>query len=136
MQLVGTQVLEVSLIGYPPELAVHANCAVSPSGAVVLSFSNLAVEAITLEASVHTEDGQVVSTANRTEYFLTSGEEGNLQSSLVLLNGQGPLAADSPLTGLSVRDGGAIVLPPLSYGFVVLDDAKAKVCMRKESGSV
>lgn len=125
MQLVGPVVLNITLGGYPAALSVHANCAVSRGGAVVLSYSNLAEEALVLPGLIT----GVSATTPRSEYVLTSGEEGNMQSPWILLNGQGPLTAQAPLLGSRVENIAAVTLPARSYGFIVLENAGATACM-------
>jgi hypothetical protein len=70
--------------------------------------------------------------APREEYVLTARSEVELDARAVRLN-HGPVLTDGadPLLPVTVNmTNSSMVLPPFSYGFVVLLDAKAKACQR------
>jgi hypothetical protein len=133
---VGREVLALTTGGgeweVPEEVSLHVNCAVYSNGSIVLSYSNLAQSPVVFPVDgLRSEAAVVIAQSPRVEYFLTTGEEGNLQSASVQLNGGGVLTAGGSLQGKYVggMDTTAIILPALSYGFVVLTDSHATACL-------
>ena len=132
-RLVGPAALRVNVTG-DPGVRAWAACAGRAAGAaraavtlVVLNF-NAAPAPITLALA-----GATPLTGSRGEYVLTpSDAAAGLASSGVLLNGallavDGDLALP-PFPPAPARASDPLVLPPLSYAFVTLDDAAAPAC--------
>lgn len=116
-ELVGDIVLDAQYQqGWPATLSVHAACAKTRCGELVISFANLAA------ASVELRDDVLIHGSPRTEFFLTE-RDGNLTSRSVWLNDeQQPLRLRDELPGRRVSESGTpLVLPAFSYGFVVLE---------------
>jgi hypothetical protein len=95
---VGREVLALTTGGgeweVPEEVSLHVNCAVYSNGSIVLSYSNLAQSPVVfLVDGLRSEAAAVIAQSPRVEYFLTTGEEGNVQSASVQLNGGGVLTA-------------------------------------------
>jgi hypothetical protein len=129
-QVVGLAVLAATLAP-PPETAgnldAHVWCAAPGAGVgaggVVVTFTNYANVTVALAAV------GALPSAPRVEFILTSAPAGAppcLNCDAALLNGA-PLAVDAtghvalPLPGAPVAaGGGAILLPPMSFGFVAL----------------
>lgn len=149
-QLAGGAALASSL-GASPEvnasIAAHVWCtaaaAGAPSGAVTVSFVNMGVSPVTLQL----DSGPAL--PPRIEYFVEAAGSGAataaapgptppawLTADTALLNGS-PLSVDGqgrlptyPIPGRAVPGGGPdSVLPPWSYGFVVLPEAAAPACV-------
>ena len=107
--------------------AAHAWCASGGGGAVVLAYINLHAAPVALALAG-------IGASPRVEFILTP-PAGNLTADAVLLNGA-MLAVDAagelpaiPVPGKAVPAGGdPLVLPPTSYGFVTLPEAKVKDC--------
>ena len=130
-QLVGTAVFESTLAGSDPSVdaSVDAHVWCGADARAVVTFFN------TNRGGVELQLPTSVPAAPRTEFFLTSGGTGYDPAALtgddIYLNGV-LLAADSagalsppfPFSGRAVTTG-SLELPPLSYGFVVLDSAAA-----------
>ena len=113
---------------------VFARCAASPAapGAVALVFANPQHEAIQLALPVGLRP------TPREEYVLTPAPDGSglppLQSHAIALNGvrlemAGPAKVDLPPIKPEVVHAGEIVLPTLSYGFLILPHAHAQACL-------
>ena len=130
-QLVGARVLSASLnasVSVNSSFAAHTFCAAAGApGAVVLAYMNLAAAPLALAL------GGALPAAPRVEFVLES-PSGNLTADALLLNGA-PLTVDArgrlaaqPVPGKAVAAGG-IVIPPQSYGFVVLSAAQAQACL-------
>ena len=133
-QLVGTLVLQSKLVGGDPtvDATVDAHVWCGTGGAPVVTYFNANVAAVALALP------SGVPAAPRVEFVLTSGAAGfdpaALTGDAIFLNGA-PLAADAagalsppfPFPGRHVAAGG-LTLPPLSYGFFVLEGAAAAAC--------
>ena len=133
-QLVGAAVLQSALSGDDPAVnaTVDAHVWCGTGGKPVVTFFNTTEGAVALALPAG------VPPAPRAEFFLTSGAAGSDPASLtgdvIFLNGA-PLSADAagalsppfPFAGRAVA-AGAISLPPLSYGFLVLEGAAAAAC--------
>ena len=61
-------------------------------------------------------------------YGLTAGNKGNVTSRYVLLNGKGPLTANSTLLPAPVAEGSLLLIQPLSVGFIVDPFASRATC--------
>jgi heparanase 1 len=127
-RLMGPRVLSAELPSGPSVLRVHAACARSADGAVVLAFSNPSPQAAELEI------GAVADTVPRQEWHLSSAAgagKANLLSHTMLLN-------DELLTHESLKPGGmkgraatgvaAVRVGAWTYGFVLLEAAGAPAC--------
>ena len=124
----GVSALNVSLSSAPgdaSDLFVYAHCT-SPAGGggLTLAYANLSPSVTySLTVASTTQPGASFPSVPRNEYILTSGD-GNVSSSLLALNGvlidyNGP-GTFPTLPPRTVTDPSlsAIVLPPLSYGFI------------------
>ncbi len=141
-QLVGTTVVPSAAAGAGlGAWDSHVWCG-AKGGSPVLTFASLSPSPVSLQLPAG------AAPTPRTEYVLTSVADGfapnpvgpngfppSLQADAVFLNGA-PLATNAdgtlpavPLPGRAVPAGGsAIVVPPWSYGFIVLDGAALSVC--------
>eukprot|EP00656_Telonema_subtile_P012822 TRINITY_DN16482_c0_g1_i4.p1 TRINITY_DN16482_c0_g1~~TRINITY_DN16482_c0_g1_i4.p1 ORF type:complete len:150 (-),score=14.94 TRINITY_DN16482_c0_g1_i4:191-640(-) len=121
-QLMGTRMLAVSGTD-TPLVRVHASCArTGQPGDVTLSFSNGNPTPVQLPVSVNA--------SSHTDFRLSTGEEGVLDSRLVRLNGKLLTSAASPLGGELVSGfNGTILVQGYSYGFSVLHGVRAPACM-------
>lgn len=111
--------------------SIHAQCATDyaskTAGSIVLAFANTNTFSADIEASMFDILGYGINP--RVEYFLTSGDDSDLSSRSVRLNGADEvLTASTPLTGRT-RSKGPLVLPASSYGFIVFPEANAMACM-------
>ena len=139
-RLMGQRVLRA--VSSATSVRVYAHCAAHatgvPNGAVALAVLNIGSAATTLSFGSSSGSSSNAEQA-RTEYVLTAGEKAQpsypnaLQSKQVKLNGKLlQMSGDvlPPLDGKVIAAGGTpFVMPPTSYGFIILPDAKAMACM-------
>eukprot|EP01063_Lacrimia_lanifica_P017751 TRINITY_DN24757_c0_g1_i1.p1 TRINITY_DN24757_c0_g1~~TRINITY_DN24757_c0_g1_i1.p1 ORF type:complete len:575 (+),score=157.03 TRINITY_DN24757_c0_g1_i1:39-1763(+) len=132
-RLMGTTVLKA--VSSNADLRVYAHCAAAgPPGAVAFAVLNLRNASTEVRFAA-----EGAPPAAREEYILTAGAKAEprypnrLQSKQVLLNGkllQTAGARPPAISGKAVPAGAApLAMPPTSYGFVVLPDAKVAACM-------
>ena len=134
-QLVGARVLKSTLAGEDPSVnaTVDAHVWCGRGGFPVVTFFNAGGGSVALQLPAG------VPAAPRAEFVLTSGAAGSNPATLtgdaIYLNGAllsadaaGTLSPPFPFSGRAVAAGG-IVLPPLSYGFLVLEGAAAAACV-------
>ena len=112
-------------------ISLHAHCATALAagvpGAISLAFANTNTEDINIDDMIAKNLGSA-GCSPRIEYFLTSGDDTDLASRSVRLNGADEvLNAASDLTGRLVTSG-PLILPSFSYGFIVFPEAGAKAC--------
>ena len=119
--------------GLPLDVFAFAHCtAGAVNGSVTLAYVNLSPgHAYTVNATaMGGASGAAIPLTPRGEYLLTAS---SLTSSVVKLNGA-PLTYNGPGTGPALTPVWvddplqALVIPPRSYGFVVLPDAGAAAC--------
>ena len=133
-QLIGAAVLNSTLTGSEPSVdaAVDAHVWCSKGGKPVVTYFNAGQVGIVLQLPAD------VPATPRTEFVLTSGaahsDPAALTGDFIFLNGgrlsadqEGVLSPPCPFPGRVVAFGG-LALPPLSYGFFVLDGAAAAAC--------
>ena len=128
-QLVGTRVLSSALQaddGNTSQVDAHVWCSTSLGRAVITYFAMEVPEGTQLALPLG------LPPAPRTEFILTS--PAGLYADSVQLNGAVLEALETgelpawPVPGKSVPEGG-IVLPPFSFGFLMLDAADAPACL-------
>lgn len=134
-QLMGARVLSITNSRATPTLSLHCHCTVNAPGAITIAYSNVAKDFVDLglffarnnsiDYMKSDDDVSVISTSPRTEYILTSGD-GDLTSRSMRLNGE-VITMESSLEGQEAS--GSLILPPISYGFIVLSDATAQACL-------
>lgn len=133
-QLVGTAVLASALASGDPSVSatVDAHVWCGTGGHPVVTYFNANPAAVELQLPAG------VPASPRTEFLLTSGAAGYDPTALtgdrIFLNGNllsadasGALSPPFPFPGRAVPSGG-LVLPPLSYGFLVLEGAATPAC--------
>ena len=136
-RLAGTRVLRAATSD--ASVRAYAHCAApavgAPAGAVTVALLNIGSAAANV--SFASAGGDAPEQA-RVEYVLTAGEKAKpsypnaLQSKQALLNGKLLQLSGGALPAIDGKAGAAgepFVMPPTSYGFVVLPDAKAAACM-------
>jgi hypothetical protein len=121
-------------------VSMHFHCAAQrtdiPSGAVAMSYANtrnrtVFVSLTATDTNSADGGGEIEKlVVPRIEYFLRTGDlSGDLQSRFVRLNNANdPLSSSSPMDGHATSKG-VLALPPLSYGFIVLQNSKAHACI-------
>lgn len=144
-QLMGDRVLRVDMNvseTLNETIAVHAWCSAAVprlgvrnrdarGGSVTLGYLNLGKDSTRL----HLGGGAASAAPEREEFFLTA-PGGDMQADAVLLNGvplrvgrDGVLLEGPRVRGRLVMSGAPLVLPPQSYGFVVLKSVDAPACL-------
>ena len=128
-QLMGNTVLARNVTSSSPSTTrVYAWCGRAVKGTVVLSYVNTGTEALVISVT-----GLAVTP--HTEYFITAPGAA-MSSDVALLNGV-PLTVDDngvlpmyPIQGVhnATPSGGAVTVPPMSVGFIVLEAAGAAEC--------
>lgn len=130
-RLMGSRVLHVSANTTAVKVFAHctAVASLSPPTSVTLSFVNLELVPATI-SSIATPSGETIALAPRTEYILTA--DGAETSQSMLLNGVRLTYSHGqvgPTQGHKVTsDATPLVLPPHSYGYVVLEGLQQSVC--------
>ena len=112
--------------------SIHAHCATKYAskrlGSIVVAYANTNTHAVDIEASMVDILGPG-GVHPCLEYFLTSGDEEDLSSRTVRLNGADEvLSAGTQLAGRP-SDKGPLLLPASSYGFIVFPEANVNACM-------
>ncbi|XP_028408537.1 heparanase-like [Dendronephthya gigantea] len=129
--LVGSRVLDVhNSISFGRTIRVYAHCMSERSsynpGSLVLIALNTQHEDVQLVLTNGLEKLTV------DQYLLTPGEKGNLISQTVRLNGKVLQMVDDTflpnVEPISILPPDKISLPPVSYGFFVIPDARVEAC--------
>ena len=145
-RVMGPLVLDVLPDASNPELRAYAHCtqpsAGFPSGAVTIALINLSNNsAVQVQPTIGSQLSHKATAGMRSDFIFTSagGPDvmGQLSSHQVLLNGE-LLYADEehgipPLNPTSSPADAPLLLPPLSYAFVVYHNAAAAACSSKQS---
>jgi heparanase 1 len=127
-RLMGTRVLAATVAKTAPAVRAYAHCAAAAApgakpGAVT-------VLAINLDASLPRTLALDGVGGGQRQAFVVSAD--SLQARVAKLNGQPLVAADDgsiPSLAPVAGSGGSLVLPPVSYAFVVFTDAGAAACL-------
>ncbi len=130
-KLVGSRVLEVhDGISLGRKIRVYAHCTSERSGYDIGSLVLIALNTQHDEAQLVLSNG--LERLSVDQYLLTPGENNNLTSQTVRLNGELlQMVNDTFLPNVPPKPiipPDHIILPPVSYGFFVIPDAQAEAC--------